>query len=573
MYQVIARKYRPQTFQDVVNQEHVKTTLENAIAQNRIAHGYIFSGQRGTGKTTVARILARCLNCINGPTATPCGECASCREIAAGGSPDVIEIDAASNRGINEMRELRENVRYQPSRDHYKIFIVDEAHQITNEAFNALLKTIEEPPEWAVFVLCTTEAHKIPATIASRCQHFSFRSVDFNDLIARMAWICEQEGIEADQEALAVLAQAGEGSVRDSLSALDQAIACCGAKLNAAEVRALLGAFSLESLERVSQALAGSDSRRMLEVVDDLERNGQNLQHFARELARYLRNLLVARISASDGALGARLIAASPAQRQRMVEIAAQFSEEDLTRYLQLTLDIFRDLQYSLQPRFHLEIGLVRLVQAGRLLPIEQALAGLSSGASTGPAPAPQPTARPLAAVAPPLPPLPSRSGPSPFDLDRAKKATRPPEPQSSGANALAPQAAPEPMAVGDWRQQLHAALMELNMPFTADAIENARVTETGGELQIVTTKAYSLALRPEDLNKAIKQISSRPLRIKVLIGEAGSETAKPIAAPAAKAPSAAEDEATTRALANPEVQRFREVFGGEIRKVRNLKE
>src|SRR6266852_1056590 len=280
MYQVIARKYRPQSFADVVNQEHVKTTLRNAIAQNRIAHGYIFSGQRGTGKTTTARIMARSLNCLKGPTDHPCDECASCREITAGGSPDVIEIDAASNRGINEMRELRENVRYQPARDRYKVFIIDEAHQITSEAFNALLKTIEEPPAWAVFVLCTTEAHKIPATIASRCQHFSFRSVDFEDLTTRMAWICEQEGIEADAEALAVLAQAGEGSVRDSLSALDQAIACCGSKLDAAEVRALLGAFSLESLEKVTQALTAGDSRSMLEVVDELERNGQNLQHF-----------------------------------------------------------------------------------------------------------------------------------------------------------------------------------------------------------------------------------------------------------------------------------------------------
>src|SRR5436305_2482638 len=310
MYQVIARKYRPQSFADVVNQEHVKTTLENAIAQKRIAHGYIFSGQRGTGKTTVARILARCLNCINGPTATPCGECPSCREITSGGGAvDVIEIDAASNRGINEMRELRENVRYQPARDKYKIFIIDEAHQITNEAFNALLKTIEEPPPWAVFVLCTTEAHKIPATIASRCQHFSFRSVDFEDLTARMAWICQEEGIEADAEALAILAQAGEGSVRDSLSALDQAIACCGSKLNAADVRALLGAFSLESLEKVSHALVHGASRRMLEVVDELERNGQNLQHFSREVARYFRNLLVARISGADR----RLLAASDA--------------------------------------------------------------------------------------------------------------------------------------------------------------------------------------------------------------------------------------------------------------------
>ncbi len=567
MYQVIARKYRPQTFQDVVNQEHVKTTLENAIAQNRIAHGYIFSGQRGTGKTTVARILARCLNCIQGPTATPCGECASCREIAAGGAVDVIEIDAASNRGINEMRELRENVRYQPARDRYKIFIVDEAHQITSEAFNALLKTIEEPPEWAVFVLCTTEAHKIPATIASRCQHFNFRSVDFDDLIARMAWICGQEGIEAGEDTLAVLAQAGEGSVRDSLSALDQAIACCGAKLNAAEVRGLLGAFSLESLECVTQALADSDSRRMLEAVDELERNGHNLQHFARELARYIRNLLVARIAAADGALSARLIAASPAQRQRMSEIAARFSEEDLTRYLQLTLDIFRDLQFSLQPRFHLEIGLVRLVQAGRLLPIEQALAGLSSESAV---------ATPVKAAAGPstAPPAPPRTGPSPFELDRARKTSaRPVETQSSGANALAAQASPEPVAVGDWRTQLHAALMQLGMPFTADAIENARVAETGGELQIFTTKAYALALRQEDLNKAVQRISQRPMRIKVFLSDAGAETATPIAATPAKAASAAEEEAATRALANPEVQRFREVFGGEIRKVRNLKE
>src|SRR5437764_11964840 len=170
MYQVIARKYRPQGFDEVLNQDHIKTTLAKAIAQNRIAHGYIFSGQRGTGKSTVARILARCLTCVNGPTNQPCGVCASCLEIAASGALDVIEIDAASNRGINEMRELRENVRFRPARDRYKVFIIDEAHQITNEAFNALLKTLEEPPEWVVFILCTTESHKIPTTIASRCQ-------------------------------------------------------------------------------------------------------------------------------------------------------------------------------------------------------------------------------------------------------------------------------------------------------------------------------------------------------------------------------------------------------------------
>jgi len=567
MYQVIARKYRPQTFADVVNQEHVRTTLENAISQKRIAHGYIFSGQRGTGKTTIARILARCLNCIQGPTATPCGKCASCLEITAGGTVDVIEIDAASNRGINEMRELRENVRYQPVRDRYKVFIIDEAHQITNEAFNALLKTIEEPPEWVVFVLCTTEAHKIPATIASRCQHFSFRSVDFEDLIARMAWICQQEGIETGPEALAVLAAAGEGSVRDSLSALDQAIACCGSKLDAAEVRALLGAFSLESLQQVSQALLDGNSGRMLEVVDELERNGLNLQHFARELARYFRNLLVLRISGA----APRLVAASAQQREKMAAIAAQFSEEDLTRYLQLSLDLFKDLQYSLQPRFHLEIGLLRLVQAGRLLPIEEALARVSTGApSTAPPPAPQRSA-PATSAAPARPPAPpARSGPSPFELDRAKKASlRPPEPQSSAAAApAAVMEAPPAIAAGDPRERLHSYLHEKGLTHLADAVENAAIEIAGAELAVVTAKSYALYFNDAGFESAVREAFGRPLRIKVTVGDAA-----PLAPAIHLAPSAGEDQATTRALAHPEVRRFQEVFGGEVRKVRNLKE
>ena len=561
MYQVIARKYRPQTFADVVNQDHVKTTLENAIAQNRIAHGYIFSGQRGTGKTTIARILGRCLNCIKGPTATPCGECASCREITAGGTVDVIEIDAASNRGINEMRELRENVRYQPARDRYKIFIIDEAHQITSEAFNALLKTIEEPPEWAVFVLCTTESHKIPATIASRCQHFSFRSVDFEDLIARMAWICQQEGIQADPEALAVLAAAGEGSVRDSLSALDQAIACCGAKLDAAEVRALLGAFSLESLEQISGALATGDSRRMLEVVDELERNGQNLQHFSRELARYFRNLLVARIAGAE----TRLIAASPAQRERLAQIAGGFSEEDLTRYLALSLDLFRDLQFSLQPRFHLEIGLVRLVQAGRLLPIEQALAGLGPGT---PAPPPVPPAPGPRSPAPP-----PRTGPSPFEIDRAKKtSSRPAESQDSAADAPRPgPVAVPPAAAGDPRERLFRRLHEQNHAHLADAVEHATITVSGGDLNIVAPKSYGLYFRDRAFEDAVREVFGRPLRVKHTAGE--SATPSESSTPLESTSPATEDEASGRALSNPEVQRFREVFGGEVRKVRNLKE
>ena len=537
-YQVIARKYRPQNFEDVVNQDHIKTTLRNAIAQNRIAHGYIFSGQRGTGKTTTARIVARCLNCVNGPTETPCGVCSSCREIAAGEAVDVIEIDAASNRGIDNMRELRENVRYQPQRDRFKIFIIDEAHQITNEAFNALLKTIEEPPAWVVFILCTTESHKIPATIASRCQHFSFRSVDFNDLVDRMRWICKEEGIEADDEALFVIAQSGEGSVRDSLSALDQAIACCGNRIGADAVRALLGAYSINLMSQVTEALAAADGARMLAIVDELERNGQNLQHFSRELSRYFRNLVVARIAGAD----TRLIAASPREREEMVRISSTFSEADLTRYLQIALDLFRELQFSLQPRFHLEIGLLKMIQAGKLIEIEQALADLGPSERVAAQPVPAPPQRP----APPPP--------------RPIQVPAPPRPASPPPNPAA--------FTGDWRERLHTALTELGMAFTADAVEHSQFTERDGELKVLTPNEFSLAMRKEDLQKAITHLGLPPQRLNITFGEPGN------AGPALeKKKTSAEDEVTARALADPEVKHYLELFGGDVRAVRNLKE
>ncbi len=555
MYQVIARKYRPQSFSELIGQEHVRTTLENAIAQNRIAHGYIFSGQRGTGKTTVARILARCLNCIDGPTINPCGKCASCLEISGGGAVDVIEIDAASNRGINEMRELRENIRYRPARDRHKVFIVDEAHQITNEAFNALLKTLEEPPEWVVFILCTTESHKIPTTIASRCQQFSFRSVDFVELTTRMQWICEQEGIQSDPESLAVLAQAGEGSVRDSLSALDQAIACCGAALSGKEVRALLGMFSLESLSEITKALSDSNASRMLEIVDELERNGQNLQHFCRELSRYFRNLLVAKIAGK----GTRLIAASGAEQERLAEIAEAFSAEDLTRYLQLTLDMFRELQYSLQPRLHMELGLLKLVHAAKLLPLEQALAGLSSGGGVAPPvvkkaePAPQP--RPPAAAPP-------RVGPSPFAMDAARKTSTPPPPQP----APKPSAAPLP-ASGPLKDRLHAWLVEQTLTFEADAVEHAEVADTTVELVFTAPREFSMALRSKEMQKAVAAVLGRPKKVRVEVGEGNTEAVQ-------IAVKQDEDAAKQRATEDPDVQRFQQLFpGSQIRNVRNLKE
>ena len=547
MYQVIARKYRPQAFEELVSQEHVRTTLENAINASRIAHGYIFAGQRGTGKTTVARIMARCLNCIEGPTNKPCENCASCREVTAGNSVDVIEIDAASNRGINEMRELRESVRYRPARDRFKVFIVDEAHQITSEAFNALLKTLEEPPEWAVFILCTTESHKIPVTIGSRCQQFSFRSVDFQDLVDRMAWICKQEGIEANEEALALLAHAGEGSVRDSLSALDQAIACCGNKLSATEVRSLLGLFSLDILGQVTEALESTDSAKMLEIVGELERNGASLQHFCRELGRYFRNLLVTKITGAE----TRLVAASPREKERMAVLAARFTEDDLTRYLNMTLDLFKQLQYSLQPRLHMELGLLRLVHAGRLMSIEQALANLGpASASTA---APRQVAAPVAAASRPT----QQYAPPPPAM--AVRPAAPPLPPPPPPRA--------PIAAGSLQARLQAQLVELGMTFTADAIENADLVESGNELTITAPIEWKMALSEADINKGLVALGVGQRRIKIVTGAAKS-------APKPERGPSLDDEVAGRALANPDVQRFQQAFPeSQVRKIQDLKD
>jgi DNA polymerase-3 subunit gamma/tau len=403
-YQVLARKYRPQRFADVAGQDHVTVTLMNALSQNRIAHGYIFSGHRGIGKTTIARILAMALNCRNAigskvrPTPEPCEVCESCTEIRAGNSVDVIEIDAATNRGIDEIRELRDAARYRPARDKYKIYILDEAHQITDAAFNALLKTLEEPPEHIVFMMATTQPEDIPQTVRSRCQHFSFHAVKLVDILGELRGIAEREGVDADDAALSLLADAGDGSMRDALSIMDQAIASAPVedgrpRLDAGQIRELMGTVPNAVFERILEAVDGNRSAEVITVANQLLDAGNSPAQLARQFVRYLRNCVIAKIAgigmdgASADGVGGELLQISADEQRRAGRSAALFNEEELTRFLQVMLRTFDELGYRQEQRFHFELGLLKLVHLRRLLPIEEVLSQFPAGGGSRPGP------------------------------------------------------------------------------------------------------------------------------------------------------------------------------------------
>ena len=428
-YQVLARKYRPQRFADVAGQEHVTVTLMNALTQQRIAHGYIFSGHRGIGKTTIARILAMALNCRNvigsdvRPTPEPCEVCESCTEIRAGNAVDVIEIDAATNRGIDEIRELRDAARYRPARDKYKIYILDEAHQITDAAFNALLKTLEEPPDHIVFMMATTQPEDIPQTVRSRCQHFNFHAVKMVDILNELKGIAAREGVDADEAALSLLAEAGDGSMRDALSVMDQAIASAPteagrAVLSAAQIRELMGTVSNAVFERLLEAVDGGRSAEVITLANELMDAGNSPSQLARQCVRYLRNVLMAKIAeltaetAGEDGIATEILQISPDERRRAARTAARFTEEELTRYMQVMLRTFDELGYRQEQRFHFELGLLKLVHLRRLLPMEELLSQLpsSGGVNAGARPTGSSAAMPLASTSrAPVTPSPGR--------------------------------------------------------------------------------------------------------------------------------------------------------------------
>jgi len=598
-YQVLARKYRPQKFSEVVGQEHVTRTLKNAIEQGRTAHGYIFSGHRGIGKTTIARILAMALNCRSSdkPVAEPCGICDSCTEIRAGNSVDVIEIDAATNRGIDEIRELREATRYRPARDRFKIYILDEAHQITDAAFNALLKTLEEPPGHVVFMLATTAPEDIPQTIRSRCQHFSFRAVKFEQIVGQLSDLCGRENISADEDALALLAEAGDGSMRDALSLLDQAIASSEnpGSLSAESVRQLIGAAPSGVLEEIMQAVSRSASREILRITDRLITEGHNPVHFARQLVRFLRNAIVAKVAGADSPL----LQISSDERARIARIAEIFSEEDLVRHLQIMLRTHSELGYRQEQRFHLELGLLKMSHAQRLLPMEQLLSGAAPDRGSS-------SERKLAIAAEsrkPESPALARPFVSPFAADSARKGT----PRSEASDAPTPPSRPAPAAVSTQQvvmgsaapavtavpdNQLQIKTKPANVDDVRSAVLNA-VASAGqnmlasmleaGEWQIeasqliirVGTSAALIDMSVSlDAKRMIAATASaalgRSVRLQIVPGVNLQPAAVQPASP--KPASNGNGSSRSRAEQEPVVQRMKEKFGAEIRTIIDYK-
>ena len=613
-YQVLARKYRPQRFSDVAGQEHVTRTLSHALEQDRVAHGYIFSGHRGIGKTTIARILAMALNCRNKigsaerPTPEPCGVCDSCREIRAGNSLDVVEIDAATNRGIDEIRELRDAARYAPARDRYKIYLLDEAHQITDAAFNALLKTLEEPPGHVVFMMATTQPEDIPQTIRSRCQHFSFHAVKFDEIVAELAQIASQEGILADAQTLALLAEAGDGSMRDALSIMDQAIASAPmvegkAKLDGNEIRELMGTVPDAVFERILEAVSEGQSAAVMEEINRLLNAGNSPSQMARQLVRYLRNCLMAKLGGEQ----TELLQISGDERARALRSATLFSEEDLTRFLQVMLRTFDELNYRQEQRLHLELGLMKLVHLQRLLPLEQILSSLPGAARTPPGlgtgssairsgvsqrPAATAPAAPRPAPVEPAKPQP----PSPFESDRQRKlggtdpesAVAERTPVVSSAPAEEPPVAVEPVTIPAAPEPSRAGTGEMNLDRLRDVVTSAldeqghntaasllgagrwRMDEDGAIQVEVGVKKTMLTLT---MNGEAWKIVREALRgagasqkMTVVPGE-GTEPAR------GGTRVWSSDSIEAVALGNPLVRQAQELFHAEVRSVLDLRE
>jgi DNA polymerase-3 subunit gamma/tau len=549
-YQVSARRWRPQTFADLVGQEHVSRTLANAITAGRVAHAFLFTGVRGVGKTTAARILAKALNCEKGPTPTPCNVCTNCVEITSGAAVDVLEIDGASNTGVDDVREIIENVRYQAAKSRYKLYIIDEVHMLSNSAFNALLKTLEEPPAHVKFIFATTDPHKLPATVQSRCQRYDFRRIPLAAVVARLREIVAADKIRISDQALFTLAREGEGSMRDAQSLLDQVLAGAkpGATVDDAQVLDLLGLADRAAIAALADAVIDRDPARVLAPLDEAYQRGCDLRRFTRDLLEHFRNLAVAKVSG-----GALLPDLADAEASALRAQAERIAAADCDRAFHVLLAADDEVARAPYPKLVLEMALLKLASLPPLVPVDELLTrldGLEARLRGGAVPA-----RPASAA-------PAASRPE-------RAATAPPRaaaPPAAAPAVAAPASGAGADPVEAWADFISFA--QTRRPTLADHLGKCAVQPIDGGVGLTATKGFRYDyLSRKDHQTEIEELAAsffgRPVRVLVQVGEAH-------AAPAAETPAKPSGaEIKNAALAHPTVQAAVAILGGEVAEVR----
>ncbi len=529
-YLVLARRWRPQRFEDVIGQRHVTQTLQNAILSDRVAHAFLFSGARGVGKTTVARILAKALNCKAGPTPQPCGQCDSCREITDGISLDVQEIDGASNTSVEDVRNLRDGLRYRAAKGRFRIYIIDEVHMLSNAAFNALLKTLEEPPPHVVFIFATTEPQKIPLTVVSRCQRYDFKRIPLADIVGHLERISLAEGIQVERETLLTIAKEAQGSLRDAQSLLDQVISYAGESIRREAVQEVLGLLDREWLFRTSEALIRRDARGCLEVVDGLFQHGYSLTYFYQQLVEHLRNLMVARLDQE-----ARDLLPLPDHEVSQLRTQAQeVSPEDLHLWFDILVESEEEIRRTAYPRYLLELLLVKMARLDRTQDIESILEKIRCMREALPGPASQGNNRESPAAA---------SGPAPVS------------PSDPG---ISPR---------QWEGFL--GHVRAHRPALAAVLEQGRFIESSGQgrIRVAFPKAFHVErVREEELNGALEGLCQDffrgPFKVVPVLEEQGSSSRD-------NHVRQRQHQMQVEAKAHPLVQEALEIFDGRIVEIR----